>query len=92
LENDPVRQQPGTLTGATEMVSERPLTLGEFADFFLGAWPLIDVLEMNFEGDIDASLAFFLADSDFYPDFDRPCRCRVVEQFAGSSSEDDSGG
>lgn len=38
-----------TLQGVTEMVSDKPLTLGEFADFFLGAWPLIDILEMNLE-------------------------------------------
>ena len=36
-----------TLTGPSEMKSEKPLTLGEMADFFLSAWSLIDALEMN---------------------------------------------
>jgi hypothetical protein len=39
-----------TLTGTSEMTSDKPLTLGEMADFFIGAWSLVDVLEMNFEG------------------------------------------
>jgi len=43
----------GTLTGPSEMKSEKALTLGEMADFFLSAWSLIEVLEMNFETDVD---------------------------------------
>ena len=74
-----------TLAGATEMESDKPLTLGEFADFFLDAWRLIDVLESNFEDDLDASLEFFTAESDFYPDFDSLCRTRVVEHFTKTS-------
>ena len=70
-----------TLTGATEMVADKPLTLGEFADFFLDSWRLIDVLDSSFEGDLDGSLEFFTAESDFYPDFDWLCRTRVVEHF-----------
>ena len=70
-----------TLTGPSEMTSDKPLTLGEMADFFLGAWPLIDVLEMNFEGDVEAALGFFTAKSEFYFDFDRLCRRRVAEAF-----------
>ena len=63
-----------TLTGSSEMTSDKPLTLGEMADFFLEAWSLIDVLEMNFEGDVKSALEFFTAKSEFYPDFDRLCR------------------
>ena len=70
-----------TLTGPSEMKSEKPLTLGEMADFFLSAWSLTEVLEMNFETDVDRALGFFVAKSDFYPDFDRLCRKRVIEAF-----------
>ena len=77
-----------TLQGTTEARTDKPMTLGEFADFFLAAWPLLDVLEMNFEDDLDGSLDFFTAESEFYPDFDSLCRQRVIEHFPGR--EDDS--
>jgi hypothetical protein len=71
-----VFQQP-----ASEMTSEEPLTLGEMTDFLLNAWPLIDVLEMNFDDDIESALGFFKAKSAFYSDFDHLCRKRVIEAF-----------
>ncbi len=80
-----------TLTEPTEMVSDKTLSLGDLADFFLNAWSLIDVLEMNFEGDLDGSLNFFSAESDFYPDFDHLCRQRVVEKFPESPGSDEDG-
>jgi hypothetical protein len=70
-----------TLTGPSEMTSDKLLTLGEMADFLLGAWSLIEVLEMNFGGDLDPALRFFTAKSEFYPEFDRLCRQRVIEAF-----------
>jgi hypothetical protein len=63
-----------TLTGKSTRKSKAPLTLGELTDFFLGAWDLIEVLEMNFEGDghpPDSVRGFFEASSDFYPEFAR---------------------
>ena len=39
------------------MTSDKPLTLGEMADFFLSVWPLVDVLEMDFERDVNRRLA-----------------------------------
>ncbi len=77
-----------TLEGPAETESGQPLTLGELADFFLTAWPLLDVLERNFEGDRDSSLDFFVAESDFYPQFDALCRQRVVEHFAEAAGEE----
>ena len=71
-----------TLSDEREMDSNEPLTLGEMTDFFLSAWALIDVLEMNFDDDLDGSLGFFTASSDFYPEFDQLCRQRVVEHFS----------
>jgi hypothetical protein len=81
-----------TLMGLSEMTSEKPLTLGEMADFFLGAWSLIDVLEMNFEGDVESARKFFTAKSEFYPDFDRLCRQRVTEAFPAPQREDEASG
>ena len=70
-----------TLEEPTCLESNRPLTLGELADFFLNAWSLIEVLEANFGDDVEAGLNFFRADSKFYPDFDRLCRARVIEYY-----------
>jgi hypothetical protein len=71
-----------TLSDEREMDSNEPLTLGEITDFFLGAWDLMAVLEMNFDNDLDASLGFFRTESDFYPEFDQLCRQRVEEHFS----------
>jgi hypothetical protein len=70
-----------TLQEPSEARTGQPMTLAEFTDFFLNAWPLLDVLDMNFGGDLEESLGFFTAQSDFYPDFDRLCRNRVRERF-----------
>ncbi|MCZ2109525.1 MAG: hypothetical protein LC118_08150 [Dehalococcoidia bacterium] len=55
----------------------------------LSAWPLLDMLEMNFDNDVDGSLDFFTAESEFYPDFDRLCRQRVIEHFPEAEEEDE---
>jgi len=81
-----------TLQGATEARTDQPMTLGEFTDFFLAAWGLIDVLESNFDNDVEASLDFFSAESEFYPDFDRLCRQRVIEHFPEAATDDDAKG
>jgi len=73
-----------TLQGTTEARTERPMTLGELTDFFLAAYSLLEVLERNFPDDLDARLDFFIAESEFYPDFDRLCRQRVIESFSGA--------
>lgn len=56
-----------TLSGVTERISERPLTLGELLAFFMGAWDLFDVCAMNYEEDLKSALGFFSASSAFYP-------------------------
>jgi len=73
-----------TLTGVCERVSAGPLSLGELVDFFLGAWPFMDVLEMNFEQDVEQMLDFFRGVSNFYPDLDRLLRQRVIAAYPGS--------
>lgn len=75
-----------TLHGRTEAVTPEPMTLSEFAGFFLKAWPLIDVLEMNFEDDLEGALGFFTADSSFYPLLDALCRERARAAFEGGDA------
>jgi hypothetical protein len=75
-----------TLQGPSEEITSVPMTLGEFAEFFLTAWPLIEVLAMNYEDDVECALGFFSADSDFYPALDRLCRQRVREHFSKPST------
>ena len=70
-----------TLSEATERESVDPLTLGELDEFFLGAWPLLEVLEMNFGTDTEEMLNFFQGVSQFYPDFDRLLRQRVIAAY-----------
>jgi hypothetical protein len=78
----------GTLRKSkARLKSDRPLTLGELYDFFTGAWPLNQVLAMNFEGDVEGMLGFFVAESDFYPDLDALCRHRVLEAFPQEEDE-----
>lgn len=78
-----------TLQGPSEATTTAPMTLGEFTEFFLTAWPLIEVLEMNYEDDVDGALGFFSADSDFYPELDRLCRQRVREHFPKPDAGDE---
>ncbi len=79
-----------TLVETTEMTSSQPLTLGEFTDFFLNSWRLTDCLISNFDDDLEKSLAFFVAESNFYPDFDRLCRQRVVQVFADAAADNEN--
>jgi hypothetical protein len=73
-----------TLTGETERVVMRPLTLNELTAFFMKAWPLYELLDMNYEGELDRQLGFFWADSVFYPEFDRLLRRRARTAFRAS--------
>jgi hypothetical protein len=78
-----------TLSGPSEMTSNKPLTLGELTDFLLNAWWLVDVLKMNFEDDVESALGYFTASSEFYPDLDSLCRKRVIEAFPVRSDEEE---
>ena len=66
-----------TLDEPRECESRDPLTLGELCDFFLQAWPFMQVLEGNFEEDVQGMLGFFTSDSASYPQFDALLRKRV---------------
>ncbi len=67
--------------GPAEMSSDTPLTLEELVDFFDDAWPLMDVLQMNYPGDLEGMLGFFAADSEFYDEIDDLYRERVIAEF-----------
>ena len=70
----------GTISGRKICSSKRPLTLGKLTDFFLGAWDLFKVLEMNFAEDgypPEKVRAFVEASSEFYPDFGKLIGQRV---------------
>lgn len=78
-----------TLNTPHEATTDEPFTLLEMTEFFLAAWPLIDVLKMNFDKQLDPALAFFKVKSRFYPDFDSLCRERVIEAFQKPETEED---
>lgn len=69
------------MSGPSETDSSLPLTLGELESFFTGAWPPMEVLEMNFDEDVEGMLGFFRAYSRFYPKLDALLRQRVLEAF-----------
>jgi hypothetical protein len=71
-----------TLSGRSTRTSTRPLTLGQLEAFFTGAWPVFDVLEMNF-GDngynLDEMQDFVVCiDSEFYPELGHLYRERIT--------------
>ena len=69
-----------TLSGRVERKIRRPLSLGDLTNFFLSAWNLCAILQMNFEDDgypDEEVFDFFDGSSGFYPDFDRLLRKRV---------------
>ncbi|MEW8525577.1 MAG: hypothetical protein AB2552_21285 [Candidatus Thiodiazotropha endolucinida] len=70
-----------TLSDSTECMFTEPLTLGQLEVFFNRAWPLFDVLDMNFRDvqyDIDSVLDFVMPDSEHYPEFGMLYRYRII--------------
>ena len=67
-----------TLSDKRTRTSKRPLTLAELVEFFLGAWPLKDVLEMN-ELDREGAHDFTHPSSEFYPEFNAAIRAKINE-------------
>jgi hypothetical protein len=65
-----------TLSEKRTRSSKRPLSLGELIDFFLAAWPLQEVLEMN-ELDRDGAQDFTRPSSEVYPQFEAAIRARI---------------
>ena len=67
-----------TLSEKRTRTSKQPLTLGELVEFFLGAWHLNEVLEMN-ELDREGAQAFTHPSSEFYPEFGKAIRAKINE-------------
>jgi len=67
-----------TLSDKRTRTSKRPLTLAELVEFFLGAWPLNEVLEMN-ELDREGAHDFTHPSSEFYPEFSAAIRAKINE-------------
>jgi len=67
-----------TLSAKRIRTSKRPLTLAELVEFFLGAWPLNEVLEMN-ELDREGAHDFTHPSSEFYPEFSAAIRAKINE-------------
>lgn len=76
-----------TLSGPDKMTSQQPLTLGELITFLDTASPLMEILEMNYEGNLKKMLGFFVAESAFYPDLDRLYRKQIRSAFSKASEE-----
>jgi hypothetical protein len=70
-----------TLSQPDRRTSNRPLTMDQLIEFFLGAGDLFVCLDCNFEGDVERMLVFFEGESEFYPYFDTELRRRVRERF-----------
>jgi hypothetical protein len=85
----------GTLQAKATRSSKQPLTLVQLADFFLGGWNLLEVLEMNClaePGRADEAQAFFRASSEFYPGFRHLIEQRVevwLQEQAHLSGDDE---
>lgn len=77
-----------TLQEPAQVRTSAPMALGEFAFFFMIAWPVSFILKMNFEDDVDAALDFFSVDSDYYPDLHHLYRLRVREHFLTSDNSE----
>ena len=80
-----------TLEGKATRDSVRPLTLGALHEFLTNVWAFHEILEANFEGDVEGMLGFFVAESDFYPQLDALCRQRVLEAFPEREEDDGEG-
>ena len=77
-----------TLSGKRTRSSKRPLTLDELVEFFLGAWPLRDVLEMN-ELDREGSHDFTRPSSEFYPQFEAAIRARIDSWYPAKNTNEE---
>lgn len=69
-----------TLENPTTRTSTKPLTMGQMISFFLKSWNLFECLECNYEDDPDSQLAFFSAESEYYPYFDETLREMVLNR------------
>jgi hypothetical protein len=76
-----------TLSEKRTRSSKRPLSLGELIDFFLAAWPLQEVLEMN-ELDRDGAQDFTRSSSKLNPQLETATRAGIQEPMPGKVRAD----
>ena len=67
------------------MVSNGVLINEAITDYFLSVWPLAEILHHIFNGSLNDGLSHFRARSDYYCDFDKMCRQRVLQYFTEST-------
>lgn len=78
-----------TLQGPADAKTTAPMTLLELHDFFMKAWPLVEVLDMNFENDLNGAMSFYSVDSKFYPELEDLIDERVQEFYAETYGDDE---
>ena len=76
-----------TLTDPTEVIVDQPLTLDALHAFFMDAFQFDEVLQCNYEDDLNGMLGFFVVESAFYPDLAQLCIDRVIERFGGGQDD-----
>ena len=69
-----------TLGKTSTRTSTKPLTMGQMIRFFLKSWNLFECLDCNYEADTNRQLAFFNAESEYYPYFDATLRDMVLSR------------
>jgi hypothetical protein len=78
-----------TLDGPPSCTADGPLTLGELVNHLLQAWHLVACLHANEPPDLQEALAFFRAESEFYPGLDRELRRVVRQQWPDDDDDED---
>ena len=79
-----------TLSDKHTRSSNQPLTLKELVEFFLGAWPLKDVLEGN-DLDREGAHDFTHPSSEFYPQFGTAIRTRIDSWYPTENTDEPPG-
>jgi len=74
-----------TLSVRRTRTSKRTLTLAELVEFFLGAWPLKDVLDGN-DLDLEGAHDFTHPSSEFYPQFSAAICTQIDSWYQKTSS------
>ncbi len=62
------------------------MTDEEMTEYFLSTWPLAEILYHIFNGNLYDSLSHFRARSDYFSDFDKKCRERVLKYFTDNKA------
>lgn len=72
------------LTIHDRMIVNGTMTDEEMTEYFLSTWPLAEILYHIFNGNLNDSLSHFRARSNYFSDFDKKCRERVLKYFTSN--------